>query len=380
MKKISILGLHLGYGGIEQSIVNQANALCDNYKVELVVSYKLLDEPSFKVNTKVTIKYLTKVIPNKTEFLNYMKNKKLFSAFKEGLKSIKILYLKKSTMKKYIKNCDSDIIISSRVEIAKLLGKYKPNNSITITEEHCHHNNNKKYINNLKKVCKKIDYLVLVSKELTEFYSKIIIGAKCFYIPNGLNDLPNKISKLDNKNIVSVGRLSSEKGYLDLIDVFKIINEKDSSIHLDIIGNGSEYPKIYNKIKEYHLENNITLHGYQNKDYIGKMMLNSSLYVMCSYEESFGIVLIEAGSYGIPAIAFDSAQGANEIIINNKSGYLVKNRNNEEMANKILTLINNNNLLRKMGKEARNISENYSFESTKQKWLDFVMAILKNKD
>ena len=57
---------------------------------------------------------------------------------------------------------------------------------------------------------------------------------------------------------------------------------------------------------------------------------------MCSKEESFGIVLIEAGSFGIPEIAFDSAQGANEIIINNKTGYLIHNRDKYKMANKIV--------------------------------------------
>ena len=48
-----------------------------------------------------------------------------------------------------IKNSDADILISSRVEIAELLSKDKKDNVITITEEHCHHNNNEKYINNL---------------------------------------------------------------------------------------------------------------------------------------------------------------------------------------------------------------------------------------
>ena len=47
MKKISILALHLGYGGIEKSIVALANLLCDRYNVEIVSSYKLYDRPVF---------------------------------------------------------------------------------------------------------------------------------------------------------------------------------------------------------------------------------------------------------------------------------------------------------------------------------------------
>ena len=125
-------------------------------------------------------------------------------------------------------------------------------------------------------------------------------------------------------------------------------------------------------IKEHKLENNITLHGFQNQEYIAKIMEKSSLYVMTSYEESFGIVLIEAGAFGIPAVAFASAEGAKEIINNNKSGYLIKDRNQDEMAKKIVYLLNNLDLLKNMGQESRNIAHNYSFQEVKNIWLNFL--------
>ena len=99
----------------------------------------------------------------------------------------------------------------------------------TITEEHAHHNNSKKYINRLKKACKGIDYLVCVSKELTNFYAKEIPHTKSVYIPNGLDYTPDKLSKLNNKNLISVGRLSPEK---NLIEILYIIH--NLKIHLPI--------------------------------------------------------------------------------------------------------------------------------------------------
>ena len=56
---------------------------------------------------------------------------------------------------------------------------------------------------------------------------------------------------------------------------------------------------------------------------------------MTSYSESFGLVLLEAASFGLPLIAFDSAEGAKEIIQNGQNGYLIQNRNKEDMSNKI---------------------------------------------
>ena len=55
MKKITIFSLHLGYGGIEKSIVNLANLLSNEYQVEIVSTYKLEDTPAFEINEKVKV-------------------------------------------------------------------------------------------------------------------------------------------------------------------------------------------------------------------------------------------------------------------------------------------------------------------------------------
>lgn len=379
MKKIAILGLHLNYGGVEQTIINQANALSSDYEVELAITYKMREEPAFPLDSKVNVKYLTKVKPNKEEFKKHIKNRSFIKAFKEGIKSLKILHQKKKTMIEYIENSDADIIISSRVEFAELLGKYKKDNVITITEEHCHHNNNRKYINRLKKACKKIDYLIAVSQELTNFYKKEMPYINCIYMPNSLSTSQTYSSKLNNKNLISVGRLSPEKGYLDLVDMFKILHDKDSSYHLDIIGNGPEYAKINDKIKNLNLESSIKLWGFQSTEFINKKMENSSLYVMCSYEESFGIVLIEAGANGVPSIALDSAKGAMEIIEDEHNGYLIPNRNLELMAEKIDNLMNNPKLLKQFGKNAKEKSNQFTFENIKQNWLNLIPTLNNKK-
>ena len=65
MKKITILALHLNFGGVESSIVSQANSLCEEYDVELVSIYKMAETPAFKINPKVKVKYLTNLKPNR---------------------------------------------------------------------------------------------------------------------------------------------------------------------------------------------------------------------------------------------------------------------------------------------------------------------------
>jgi N-acetylglucosaminyldiphosphoundecaprenol N-acetyl-beta-D-mannosaminyltransferase len=273
-----------------------------------------------------------------------------------------------------IKNCDSDIIISTRDIHNKWLGKYGKKDALKIGWEHNHHNQNKKYIKKIINSVQNLDYLVLVSKELQEFYQQALINENCkaIYIPNSLDYYPKKVSDLDQKRIISIGRLSPEKGYLDLIEVFSLIHQLYSDWQLDIVGDGSELEKIKEKINHLNLKNNVTLHGFQDRDYINQLLQKSSIYMMCSYTESFGIVLLEAFSFGIPCVAFDSARGATEIISNNWDGYLIKNRNKEQMAKKICELISNQNRRIIMGANGIKKANQYNIENVKKEWIKII--------
>lgn len=379
-KKVTILGLHLSYGGVEQAIVNLANCLCDDFDVELVIFYRIHNKEVYDINKKVKIIYLTDLKPNREEFKQFINNKMFVSAFKEGLKSLKILHLRKSLVKDYIQKSNSDIIVSSRILFTKLLSKYAKSNVVTVAQEHCHHNNNIEYINSVKDSCSGIDYLMPVSKSLTDFYSTQINNGrtKCVYIPHCIDYMPNDCSSLDTKNIISVGRLSDEKGYSDLIDVFREISNRRPDWVLNIIGDGDEYNDIKQKIDNYGLSNKIILHGFQSKEYIRDMLEKSSIYLMGSKTESFGIVLIEAMSYGVPCIAFSSAQGALEIIDNGINGYLIEDRDCNAMCDKTVKLIDDINLRKSLGKNARNSSKFYEFENIKNKNIEFYKGILLN--
>ena len=87
MKKISILSLHLGYGGIEKSVVALANLLCENHDVEIMSIYQLYDESPFNINEKVKVNYLNeKMKPQPEEFKRALKQFRLIKAFILGMK------------------------------------------------------------------------------------------------------------------------------------------------------------------------------------------------------------------------------------------------------------------------------------------------------
>lgn len=398
MKKVTILCLHLGYGGIEMAISNLSSMLSDKYEVNIVSNYKLYDKIPYKIDNKVKITYLIdddlaiRVSSYKEKFFHfkfislfkelfndYLKKGKIIKLFCDTFNSIRVVYLKKKLMVDYIKSCNSDVIISTRVEITELLNKYYKGNAKLIFQEHSHHNNNEDYINRILKSLKNIDYFMPVSRKLTKFYKNKVKGnTKVMYSPLCVDYIPEKESKKSDKNLISIGRLSSEKGFLDLIDVFSIINEKDDECKLHIIGDGVDRTKIENKINDLNLSESITLYGYKDKKFIREKLNDMSIYLMTSYEESFGLVLLEASSYGIPSIAFSSAEGATEIINNDVDGYIIENRDKEQMANKTLELLYNKKKLSNFGHEARIKCEEYSYDSVKEKWLGIMESILND--
>ena len=375
MKKISILSLHLGYGGIEKSIIALANLLCEKYTVEIACTYCLYDKPAFVLDKRIKVKYLTKdIAPNKEEFNNALHSKKINRILQEGIKSVKILKIRKKTMVEYITKCNSDVIISSRDIFDDWLGEYGKESTLKIGWEHNHHHGDMAYADKITSYASKLDYFVLVSNDLKNYYQKRLKNSKCkcVYIPNIIDKLPKYASRLNKKRLVSIGRLSEEKGYLDLLKIYLLIQEKHSDWTLDIIGDGKEKATLEKFIKDNHLENKVTLHGFRNKDYIDEILHQSSIYLMTSYTESFGIVLIEAMSHGIPCIAFDSAEGARELITNKENGYLISDRNFTSYANKVSELIEQQEERIQLGKKARESVKKYTGESVIKMWYSII--------
>ena len=374
MKKVSILALHLGYGGIEKSIVSLANMLCDDYEVEIACTYMLYDEPEFNIDSRVKIKYLIEdKKPNREAFLESIRKFNYLQTFKEGIYGIQTLYLKRKTMIKYILSNDFDILISSRDVFNELVTKYAKDKVLKIAWEHNHYHGDLDYADKIVYSVRNMDYLVLVSKELLEFYNSRmkLAKCKCLYIPNVIEDVPIKTSKLDKKRLISVGRLSAEKGYMDLLKIFNELS-KEYDWCLDIIGDGDERGHLEEYIKENNLSDKVILHGFRGKEYIYKLLTDSSIYLMTSYTESFGIVLLEAMSCGLPCIAFTSAEGANEIIDDSNNGFLISNRDFFQYLDKVKCLIDDDDLRKKMGNNAYESVFKFTSSNVKSEWINLL--------
>lgn len=369
MKKIKILMLHLNHGGIEKQTITMANELCHNYNIEIVSFYKMANKPAYDINEKIKIRYLYDGAPNRDELKKNLKTFHLIKTFKEGIKAIKILYLRYKLIKDEVTMDDADIYFSTRYEFGKILSKYGLSNKVTLTQEH-NFIDDEKYLKKVAKEYQNLTYVVVISKWHEKTYLKYFQNTKVkiVRIENILDSVPKEKSTLNHNAIIAVGRLNYVKGFSSLIDIVNIAVKTNPKLKLYLLGDGEEKDLIKNKIKEYKLEENVIMPGFVSPDEVKNYMLKSDIYVMTSLHECFPMVLLEAYSCGLPVISFDILSGPHEIVINNKTGYLVANRNKEKMTQKINNLLKNKKEIKKFGKNAFIESKKYTKEEIMPKW------------
>ena len=369
MKKVTILSHNLDVGGIERYISLLSKMLENDYEIEIVSTFKYNEKPAFNFSKKIKITYLIDGRPDLVSVKKLIKEKKYISVLKEIINRFKLTSKKKRLTKDVIKNKKTDYILTTRVKHHLWVYKYLDfSKTKAIMTEHNFHNNDKKYIAKLVKCSKKFHTLVLCTLSLKEYYEKIMY-CKCVYIPNVIESVSNKDADINSNYLISVGRLSPEKGFLDLIDVFKLIKEKKKDMTLYLIGEGYERERLEQKIKSLGLEKDIILTGNLNSKELEKYYLKSSIYLMSSFTEIFGLVLIEAMNYGLTCVAFSSADGAKYLLKDNV-GYLIENRDKNKMAKTVIELLSDREQLKEKQKFLHSYVEKFSMEKVKVQWIE----------
>ena len=129
------------------------------------------------------------------------------------------------------------------------------------------------------------------------------------------------INKKNGFTLVTVGNLTSIKGYDRLLKILYIIKEKIDFKYY-IIGDGPNEKVIKGLIVKYNLEKECIMTG--AIDNVLDYLSSSDLFLQGSYFEGFPNALLEANQVGLPVVAFDVPGGTNEIIQNGSNGFLVK--------------------------------------------------------
>ena len=216
------------------------------------------------------------------------------------------------------------------------------------------------------------DLLVTLNDEDMKDWLKYV---KSIVISNVVHLNPtNKVSDSTSKHVIFVGRYTEQKGIEDLFKVWQIVHLKYPDWRLDLYGDGGMMGKLLYEAKRL----NIGIEVHKPCSDIFTKYIESSILVMSSVFESFGLVLPEAMSCGLPVVAFDCPYGPKEIIENGKTGFLIPNRDISCYAEKVCELIESYDLRKKMGEAAVASSQRFSFDKVMPQWKGLFEKLIKS--
>ncbi|MGM9475671.1 glycosyltransferase family 4 protein [Pedobacter sp. GSP4] len=181
---------------------------------------------------------------------------------------------------------------------------------------------------------------------------------------------PN-LNAVNNKPfILSVGRLSHEKGFDLLIDAYQRLALSD--VDLLISGEGQERENLEKQIAELNLTDKVKLIGFKSnlQDYYAQ----ADVFVLSSRNEGYPNVLVEAMGMGCACVAMDCEFGPSEIIDHGVNGFLIKNNDIQSLSDAIGKLLSNSKLRDRFSAKAKLINETNSIEKISANWEELILS------
>ncbi|MFC1825838.1 glycosyltransferase, partial [Thermodesulfobacteriota bacterium] len=152
--------------------------------------------------------------------------------------------------------------------------------------------------------------------------------------------------------IISIGRLTPQKGFSHLIKALAIVKKSGISCRLVILGEGKENSNLRKLAKKLRINDSVAFLGFQRNPY--KYLRYATIFVLSSLYEGFPNVLLEALALGVPSVATRCPTGPTEIITDGVDGILVPSADHIALADAIKQLLLDSNLrkqLREKGKK-----------------------------
>ena len=231
---------------------------------------------------------------------------------------------------------------------------------------------------------KQVAVVQVLMPEFVDLFKAEFPDMKVVVIPNQVPmPLEQKDYSQNSKTIIHVAQIAKAKRQKDLIEAFIPLARDFPDWKIKFFGKvkNSHRHRQYREelqklIENNNLQNQVLFPGFSNN--ITQEYLNSEIVALPSYTEGFGYGLADGLALGLPGIGYDFAYAINHILVDGKSGFLVKDV--QDMSNKLRTLMQNADLRHEMGKFARHDMAKYAPEKIISSWLDLIYDVLERRN
>lgn len=369
-------------GGIERIVITKANYFADvcGWEVTIITTEQKGEASYYKLSPKIS------VIDLDLDYEDLTRKSLLHRIIGKYYLSNK----HKKKLKKVLMRLRPDIAISTYTnEVAILCGIKDGSKKILETHFSRHfkviysrlkHRNfihywlqkAKEYYDE-KYIIPKYEKFVVLTEEDKQDWMKVVDNVVS--IPNMLTLSNPPQSNCMNKKAIAVGHLDINKGFDRMILLWKDIVKKTKGWQLHIYGDGDEKNNLLKIIETYNMKDSVFIH--EPSKNIAACYGESSLSLMTSVSEGWGLVITEAMQCGVPVVCYGFKCGPKDIITNGEDGFVIEENNHREFVDKVVYLLNNKERRVIMGKKASINIQRFSAENIMPKWCSLFKDIVK---
>ncbi len=274
-------------------------------------------------------------------------------------------------------------IIHTHRYLSEIITRHYPTNEITYFT-HCHDNmiqfenfswktlfNKRKLLNFYEKkylfhLYKKSGgtHFIAISNDTKKYFEKT---APCYPVTllHNAIDYTKFYKKRDGAGqgdklrLVNVGNFVEKKNQKFLLDIAKILKDKNIDFELHLLGDGDDRPALEEKTNSMHLNDQVVFHGSVTN--VEEFLWTYDIYLHSATYEPLGLVLLEAMAAGLPVITLDG-RGNRDLIEQGKNGHMLFEQNAEAFAGKIIELWNDKTKYREISLYAQEFAGKFDMK------------------
>ena len=339
-------------GGVERVLVDKMNYLVSHYgyEVYMITSDQGKHPIAYPLDKSIHCLDLDIRFHSQYQYKGWWR-------YREGIRLSRLYH---DRLKQCLDKIRPDMMICTTSQDVKGLLKFKGNIPLVV-ESHVNFSHSDSFLQRLRTYwnnywISKADAVVTLTEGDAKNWRRV--SKNVYVIPNivHLNNM-GRCSECSQKRAIFVGRLVEQKGLADLVKVWKLVNARYPDWQLDIYGNG-----------EMDSMPEIKMYVHPPTSVIFEKYVESSMLLLTSVYEPFGLVMPEAMSCGLPVVAYDCPYGPADIIEDRVNGFIIKNRDVNLFASRVCHLIENVQLRQQMGQHGIISSQRYNADAIMPQW------------
>ncbi|GAB1691976.1 stealth conserved region 3 domain-containing protein [Krasilnikovia sp. M28-CT-15] len=389
MKITFLLNTADAMGGTERAIFTQAEYLARGHEVEVISVFRTSRERFFEVDPRITVRYLVDSVgavprPTRETSLTEQQCAALAAAESRLISKrweVSFHRLAEMELEYAMRTLDTDILVSSSPALMAGTTSWAPPSVVTVHQEHRPSQLRGGTGEPLFQFAPRLDALVVLTERTRQWFEDSMreLAPRLEIIGNALPPGYRPKSSRTTRVVTIAGRVVPEKQIDQAIRAFAPVAEAHPDWILRVIGDGQQLPALRRLAESIGMNDNVQFIG--STQHMAEEWSKSSMALLTSRDgEALPLVLIEAFTAGVPAIAFDCQTGPAEIITHGENGFIVGPGDVDTLSESILRLVEDEELRHAFGAAALRAAEAYALPTIMSQWVDLFTSLLRERD